>query len=288
MSRKHSKDMQQTQVQQPVSSSSKVFSQPSRLRVRTSHVQSFEIISGKYSVRFARTLHEISNALDVQHRVFDLELKNSFDAPVFEKSYSSDSMPSNYLFLIVVDTSTEQVVGTYRISTIETVGSVEEFSSAHVFDLFQLPGSIISQSIEISRLCILSEHRNKQVLFLLWKGLANHLMNTEKRYLFGCCSIFSQDFMAARLAYESLRKGGHFHNSITVSPTKACRFTALEMENATRQADVELPKLFGSYLKTGAKICSEPAIDREFKTVDFFMLFDINAMSEKYFRMFFA
>jgi putative hemolysin len=38
----------------------------------------------------------------------------------------------------------------------------------------------------------------------------------------------------------------------------------------------------------GIKICGEPVIDREFGTIDFFVIFDLPAMSEKYKRMFFT
>lgn len=33
-----------------------------------------------------------------------------------------------------------------------------------------------------------------------------------------------------------------------------------------------------AYLSFGAKICSEPAIDREFKTIDFLAIFDFESL----------
>ena len=38
------------------------------------------------------------------------------------------------------------------------------------------------------------------------------------------------------------------------------------------------PKLLRAYLTIGAKICSEPAIDREFKTIDFLTLLDLHTL----------
>jgi putative hemolysin len=38
------------------------------------------------------------------------------------------------------------------------------------------------------------------------------------------------------------------------------------------------PKLLRAYLTIGAKICSEPAIDREFKTIDFLTLLDLQTL----------
>ena len=38
---------------------------------------------------------------------------------------------------------------------------------------------------------------------------------------------------------------------------------------------MKIPKLFRTYLRFGAKVCSPPAIDRRFKTIDFLVLFDV-------------
>ena len=39
-----------------------------------------------------------------------------------------------------------------------------------------------------------------------------------------------------------------------------------------------VPKLLAAYLSIGAKICGPPAIDREFKTIDFLTFLDIQAL----------
>jgi len=41
---------------------------------------------------------------------------------------------------------------------------------------------------------------------------------------------------------------------------------------------VDPPKLLRAYLTIGAKICSEPAIDWEFKTIDFLTLLDLQTL----------
>jgi putative hemolysin len=45
-----------------------------------------------------------------------------------------------------------------------------------------------------------------------------------------------------------------------------------------RLPDERVPKLLRAYLTIGAKICSEPAIDREFKTIDFLTLLDLQTL----------
>ncbi|MEQ1765518.1 MAG: hypothetical protein ABL984_20485 [Pyrinomonadaceae bacterium] len=49
---------------------------------------------------------------------------------------------------------------------------------------------------------------------------------------------------------------------------------------------VELPSLFNMYLRLGARVCGPPMIDHEFGTIDFFVVFDVRSMTDKYRRMF--
>ena len=51
---------------------------------------------------------------------------------------------------------------------------------------------------------------------------------------------------------------------------------APEQPGSARTATV--PKLFRAYLTIGAKICGRPAIDREFGTIDFLTLLDLQAL----------
>jgi putative hemolysin len=41
---------------------------------------------------------------------------------------------------------------------------------------------------------------------------------------------------------------------------------------------VKIPKLLRAYLTLGAKICGPPALDRQFKTIDFLTLLDLETM----------
>jgi putative hemolysin len=69
--------------------------------------------------------------------------------------------------------------------------------------------------------------------------------------------------------------------------------TAVQPAYASPRVDcagrpVALPALFETYLRYGAKVCGGPAIDREFKTIDFLVLLDINDMDERAWSMFFG
>jgi putative hemolysin len=40
----------------------------------------------------------------------------------------------------------------------------------------------------------------------------------------------------------------------------------------------KIPKLLRAYLSLGAKICGPPALDRQFKTIDFLTLLDLESL----------
>jgi putative hemolysin len=138
----------------------------------------------------------------------------------------------------------------------------------------------------LGRACIAQAHRNTAVLFLLWQGLAAYLLHNRKRYLFGCCSLTSQDAREGLRATELLKAQGHMHPHLFVSPRPGfeCVADDLGVGNAP---EVQIPRLFRTYLRYGAKVCSAPALDRQFKTIDFLVLLGVAELDWDTAKMFF-
>jgi putative hemolysin len=249
-------------------------------------IPKLEISEGRYAVRFAQTAEEIDEVLRLRFEIFNLELGEGLDASHIT-GRDEDEFDSRCHHLIVVERRTGKIVGTYRLQTLEMTGTVSAFYCAGEFDLENLPPRVLTESLEIGRACIAREHRNTRVLFLLWKGLAAYARAKRKRYLFGCCSLTSQNPADGIKADRLLRNENHFHPDFYILPNReyVCP-TGNASDHDDEKANFELPKLFRTYLRFGAKVCSPPAIDREFKTIDFFVIFDFKAMDEKYRQMF--
>jgi len=246
---------------------------------------SFEISEGRYLVRFARTREEIDAALRLRFEVFNLELGEGLAAS-YATGRDADEFDEACHHLIVVDTNDKRVVGTYRCQTGE-MAAAKGFYSAGEFDLSLLPVEVLLDAVELGRACVSQSHRNTQVLFLLWKGLAAYAVANRKRYLFGCCSMTSQDEGEGRRAFDLLKQQGHLHASFRVMPNVGFECRA-DSSLTNEAAEVRIPKLFGIYLRFGARVCGRPAIDRLFKTIDFLVLFDLQAMSAQWRRAFFG
>ncbi|MEN3333598.1 MAG: hypothetical protein V7641_2963 [Blastocatellia bacterium] len=253
--------------------------------VQTADIPPFEMVEGRYVVRFARTREEIDAALKLRFEVFNLELGEGLAAS-FATGRDVDEFDAICHHLLVLDTDENKVVGTYRCQTGE-MAAAKGFYSAGEFDLSHLPAEVLLDAVELGRACVARSHRNAQVLFLLWKGLAVYVLANRKRYLFGCCSLTSQDMSEGQHVFESLKASGHLHPALRVLPRAGfeCDTHAASLDTA---AQVHIPKLFRTYLRFGARVCGPPAIDRLFKTIDFLVLFDVEEMAEQWRRAFFG
>ena len=153
------------------------------------------------------------------------------------------------------------------------------FYSAQEFDLGPFE-SIRAQVLELGRACVHIEHRNLQVLSLLWRGIADYARERGCRYLLGCSSLTSQDPEEGLALYQMLSQrhlAPEFFRTVPL-PGWACPEPLQQSEPAPVP---RAPKLLTAYLSLGAKICAPPAMDREFKTIDFLTLLDLENLPSR-------
>ncbi len=225
-----------------------------------------------YATRLARNLDEIRDAQILRFEVFNLELNEGL-----EQSYASglDEDPFDPVcdHLIVEHLPSRRIVGTYRLQTgtnaVKNLGyyCAQEFE----FDVFE---PLRAEMIELGRACVHRQHRNLIVLGMLWKGIADYARQHGARYLFGCSSLTSQDPVAGAAAYADLCRKHLVEPQWRTRPLAAyeCSLSQLTAE------PVKIPKLLRAYLSLGAKICGPPALDRQFKTIDFLTLLYLETM----------
>lgn len=247
------------------------------------NVMPMEAVAAGYRVRLAQGPRDVDAALRLRFEVFNVELAEGLDAS-WKTGRDEDPFDAQCDHLIVEDPSTGAVVGTYRLQTAERVRTGLGFYSEGEFDLSGLPEEVLGGAVEIGRACIAKPYRNRRVLFLLWRGIAEYCLAHGQRYLFGCSSLTSQDPSVGLRAHADLRQGGHQHEGFEVLPRPG--FECEDDGRFRSLAPVRLPILFHTYLRYGAKVCGPPAIDREFKTIDFLMLIDLAAMDPERLSLF--
>jgi len=245
----------------------------------------FALEQGNYRVRFAGGEADVDAALRLRFRVFNLEIGEGLDSS-HETGRDRDPFDDCCHHLLVEDVSTGEVIGTYRMQTREMAARARGFYTAGEFDLHALPPAMVSASVEVGRAAIDKPYRNRQVLFMLWKGLAAYMTHYKLRYLFGCCSLTSQDPVEGLRMLRYLTERGHQHEEIRVTPLPGLECVA-GSDFTYAPEEIVVPTLFATYLRSGAKFCGPPAIDREFKTIDFFVVLDIQRFDPVLRRLFF-
>jgi putative hemolysin len=240
---------------------------------------------GDYVLRFAQTPDELDAILELRFEVFNLELNEGLQES-FQTGKDEDELDARFHHLAISLESTGDIVGTYRMQTAQMAEALGGFYSEGEFDLSGVPPDILRDSAEIGRACVAKEHRNGRVLQLLWRGLAQYLMWNDKRYLFGCCSLTSQDRDLGFRVHQYLIEEGHAHPACRVLPRDGLECPTDPVREGPRP-DVHIPALFQSYLNLGARVCGPPAIDRQFQTIDYLVLLDTHALDERIFRVFF-
>lgn len=229
------------------------------------------LVHGPYELRLAQTEAERISAYRLRFEVFNLELKEGLDT-AYETGQDVDQFDAICDHLIVEDRRGGTIVGTYRLQTGSTAGTNAGYYSEREFD-FSPYEPLRDSTVELGRACIHRDHRSTDVLLLLWRGIVQYAVQHAARYLIGCCSLTSQDPAEGTLVFAAL-SGSLAEMRLRTTPQ--AEFAMPLMRGADREP--KLPKLLRTYLAVGAKICGPPAIDREFKTIDFLTLMDLEQL----------
>jgi putative hemolysin len=245
-----------------------------------------EIVQGRFRTRFASCADDLDAVLRLRFQVFNLELGEGIDAS-YATCRDLDEFDPLCHHLMVEDTREERLVGTYRMMTSSMAARGRGFYSAAEFYLGLLPRGVVDHAVEVGRACIDREYRNRQVLFLLWKGLASYLAWNRKRFLFGCCSLTTQDPIDGLDALSQLAEAGAVHTGLRAVPLPGFECRAPK-GSGRASGRVRIPILFKTYLRFGAKVCGAPAIDRRFRTIDFFTCLDVAGMDPAQRELFFS
>jgi len=223
-----------------------------------------------YAVRLARSRDDLQAAQALRFEVFNLELDEGL-VQSYETGLDSDAFDDICDHLIVETTTGCRVVGTYRLQTGLRAGDALGYYSEREFDLSPFEAAR-GEIVELGRACIHAGHRNFAVLNLLWKGIGAYARGHGARYLIGCSSFTTLDAALGAAAYRQLLQ----HLAPPAWQTRPHAAFACPLDVVAAPAP-RIPRLLSAYLQLGSAICGPPALDREFKTLDFLTWLDLRA-----------
>jgi putative hemolysin len=233
----------------------------------------------KFTMSLARSGGEVREAQRLRYRVFAEEM--GAKVPGHAERIDEDRFDRYCEHLLVRDTDTNEVVGTYRILPPDQAKMAGGYYSEGEFDLSRLD-NLRNSMVEVGRSCVHADYRGGGVITLLWAGMAQYMVQNNYNYLIGCASI-------------SMADGGHnaanIYNKIkldNMSPLEWRVFPncGLPYEALGDRADEFLPPLIKGYLRLGAYVCGDPAWDPDFNTADLLVLLPMARLNRRYAKHF--
>lgn len=235
-----------------------------------------EFSTHRYTVKTVETRDELERAQRLRHVSFIEPLEicrlNGLDQDEFDAD--SDH-------LIVIDRDSQEICGNYRL---RASCFTDRFYSEGEFDLTELKTRLYGGFVELGRACVHPDHRNGLVVHLLFRGLIEYAQKANARYFFGCSSVSLDSKVPIETITHAFFEMGRVSEEIRCEPFIPFAET---MKTPILPGDLEslaLPPLLDSYLKVGAKLLGPPALDAEYKCVDYLTLTDLSKIPAPYAR----
>jgi putative hemolysin len=228
-----------------------------------------------FRVGLAQSMDDLLQCQRLRYLVFNCELGEGLSS---SERCGLDRDRFDFIcdHLMVHDAVTGKLVGTYRMQTGYRAKGNLGYYGEQLFD-FSPFEPIRGEMLELGRACVHLEYRNSAVLNMLWKGIAMYAMRCNARYLLGCSSLSSQNEDEGVILYQALKGKYLAEPGLRTSPNVGCECRG----TGTDVTPPRPPRLFRAYLDVSGKICGPPAIDREFKTVDFLTLVDLHHIPDR-------
>lgn len=223
-----------------------------------------------YRVTLAQRPDQLRAAQALRFAVFNLELQEGL-AQSYATGLDADAFDAACDHLIVEHVASGSVVGTYRLQTGTHAAQAHGYYSAREFDFTPFE-PLRERVVELGRACIHAEHRSFAVLNLLWNGIADYARTHGARWLIGCSSMTTQDPAVGAAAWQQLA----LHLAAPALRTRPMPAFVCPLDTVA-PTPPKIPRLLAAYLALGAEICGPPAIDREFRTIDFLTLVDLES-----------
>lgn len=225
-----------------------------------------------FRLSLAQDMDDLAECQRLRYLVFNCELGEGLVASE-GSGLDCDKFDLICDHLMVHDVASNRLVGTYRMQTGYRAKGNLGYYSEQLFD-FAPYESIRGEVLELGRACVHQDYRNTTALSMLWKGIASYAALCNARYLIGCSSITSQDEDEGLALYEALRCKYLAEPALRTQPQASHQCKA----SGRPVAQPRPPRLFRAYLEVSARLSGPPAIDREFRTIDFLTLLDLHRL----------
>ncbi len=242
---------------------------------------SFHIEKGPYIIKLAETEEELIKIFNLRYEVYGKYYKIPPPVPLDIDNYDKKAD-----HIIVINKDENKIVGTYRVLCSDYIS---DFYTAREFNIDSVK-KLNKRFVEMGRATVSEKSRSGAVITLLWRGLGEYITRVKAEYLFGCVTLWTQDFNEVVNVWKYFEQKKLFFLE-KIFPLKENKIPAwdalLESKSLTlseeelKQVVKGLPPLFKSYIKAGAKFGAIPANDVRLQSVDFFIICKVSELSKR-------
>jgi putative hemolysin len=238
-------------------------------------------INGRSGIEVAWAKHqdEVREAQRLRFDVFATEMGANLKTSLAK--HDIDSFDNFCEHLIVRDSETKRVVGTYRALTPVQAKRIGRTYSDAEFDLTNLQ-ELRPHMVELGRSCVHIDYRQGGVIMALWGALAEFMERNQLHTMIGCASIpMLNNGMVSGDAAASIWRQVKEKNLASLEHQVTPRLP-LPVDDLDDTLDIAPPALIKGYLRLGAKVLGAPAWDPDFNTADLPMMMQISDMPDRY------
>lgn len=230
-------------------------------------------------VSWAQHQDEVREAQRLRYAVFATELGARL--PKTLPGHDIDLFDDYCEHLLVRDTLSGMVIGTYRVLTPAQAKRAGSTYSDTEFDLTRLR-DLRNRMVELGRSCVHEAHRQGGVIMALWGALFEFMDRNRLDTMIGCASIpmLHNGLVTGDVAasiWHQLRQNHLADIQYHVRPR-----LALPVDELNHGLPIEPPALIKGYLRLGAKVLGAPAWDPDFNTADLPMMMRTADLPQRY------
>ena len=242
--------------------------------LKQQNIQEKAPLKSRLYLSLARTQTETAEAQRLRYKVFAEEMGAHLPGTGVLDEDGFDAFCDH---LLVRDSHSNQVVGTYRMLNPQKANEAGGYYSAGEFDLGRIE-HLFDRTVEVGRACVHRDYRTGGTITLLWAGLARYMQIHRLEYMIGCASVPMHDggHIATSLYYKLMDE------YMAPADYRVFPHNQLPVSLLNRNLQVACPPLLKGYLRLGAYICGAPAWDPYFNTADMLVMLPLNRINPRY------
>ena len=240
----------------------------------------FNFTVGKFNVRLLNK-DDKNELCKVQSLRYE-HLLRDFNPSLPSGGLDDDGVDSSCDSIIVIDTTNDRIVGTYRLATKKTKAGVP-FLTEHEFDVSSLLNED-GEILELGRAVVDREYRDGTVINLLWSSIFEYCKQHGCNYMFGTCSLHGHDPKVHDKVLAYLKQDYVFEKYKIVAKSNAFEYPDIAIDN--EEVKKEVPPLLKAYLGLGGKVSYNGYIDYDFNSCDVLMILYVSSLDSRHIDFF--